>query len=109
MALEYVRAGETVKASTVNSLVDAALGTQTPSPDLVYTTTPHGTQMSLPSKYGKPNGPLVHYLDTEMCVLSGWQFVKLALGHELDDCLEVFKLHTADGEVANPVSAAVVY
>lgn len=65
--------------------------------------------MSLPSNYGGPNGPLVHYLDTEMYVLSGWQFVKLALGHELDDCLEVFKFHTADGEVANPVSAAVVY
>ena len=43
MALDYVKAGETVKASTVNSLVDAALGTQTPSPDLVYTTTPRGT------------------------------------------------------------------
>ena len=109
MALEYVKAGETVKASTVNSLVDVAKGTQTPSPDLVYTTTPRGTQLAMPSNYGGPLRPLRHFLDTEYYILSGWQFTKLALGFSLDSCLGTIKYHDADGEVTNPVSAAVVF
>lgn len=109
MSLDYVKTGETVKASTVNSLVDAVGGPRNPSPDIQFATTARGAQLWLPSNFGGPNRPLTHYLDIGRSVVSAWPFVKLALGTTLDDCLETIRLHTAESDVATPISAAVVF
>lgn len=109
MSLDYVKAGEPVKATTINSIIETIGGNQSMSPDLNVTTTPRGPQVHMPSKYGGPNNPLRHYLDTGKYVLSSGQFVKIVLGPTLDDCLGTFKYHVSQEEVCNPISAAVVF
>ena len=109
MSLDYVRKGEAVKASTVNSIIDTIGGNQSMSPDLNVTTTSRGPQISMPSKYGGPNQKPDHILDVGRYQLSGWPMVKLQLGFKLDDCLGAIKYHKADGTTSTPVSAAVVY
>ena len=109
MSLDYVRKGEAVKASTVNSIIDTIGGNQSMSPDLNVTTTARGTQISMPSKYGGPNQKPDHILDVGRYMLSNWPMVKLQLGFKLDDCLGAIKYHRADGTTSTPVSAAVVY
>ena len=109
MSLDYVRKGEAVKASTVNSIIDTIGGNQSMSPDLNVTTTSRGPQISMPSKYGGPNQKPDHILDVGRYQLSGWPMVKLQLGFKLDDCLGAIKYHRADGTTSTPVSAAVVY
>ena len=109
MSLDYVRKGEAVKASTVNSIIDTIGGNQNMSPDLNVTTTARGPQISMPSKYGGPNQKPDHILDVGRYQLSGWPMVKLQLGFKLDDCLGAIKYHRADGTTSTPVSAAVVY
>ena len=109
MSLDYVRKGEAVKASTVNSIIDTIGGNQSMSPDLNVTTTSRGPQISMPSKYGGPNQKPDHILDVGRYQLSGWPMVKLQLGFKLNDCLEAIQYHRADGTTSTPVSAAVVY
>ena len=109
MSLDYVKAGEPVKATTINSIIETIGGNQSMSPDLNVTTTARGPQVYMPSKYGGPNNPLRHYLDTGKYVLSSGQFVKIVLGPTLDDCLGTFKYHVSQNEVCNPISAAIVF
>lgn len=109
MSLDYVKKGESVKATTINSIIDTIGGNQRMSPDLNVTTTPRGAQVSMPSDFGGPNNPLNHYLDAGKYVLSGWPFVKLVLGPTLDDCLGVFNYHTVEGDVESPISAGIVF
>ena len=109
MSLDYVKKGESVKATTINSIIDTIGGNQRMSPDLNVTTTPRGAQVYMPADFGGPNNPLNHYLDTGKYTLSGWPFVQLVLGPTLDDCLGVFKYHTVEGDVACPISAGVVF
>lgn len=109
MSLDYVKKGESVKASTLNSIIDAIGGNQRMSPDLNVTTTTRGPQVSLPSNYGGPNTPLKHYLDTGVYMLSDWQYVNLVLGPTLDHCLDIFKFHDTEGNVINPISAAMIF
>lgn len=109
MSLDYVKAGEPVKATTINSIIETIGGNQNMSPDLNVTTTSRGPQVYMPSKYGGPNNPLRHYLDTGKYVLSSGQFVKIVLGPTLDDCLGTFKYHVSHEEVCNPISAAIVF
>lgn len=79
------------------------------SPDLNVTTTARGPKVSMPYKFGGPNNPLRHYLDTGKYVLSGATFTRIVLGPTFDDCLGVFRYHTVEGDVVNPISAAVVF
>ena len=109
MSLDYVRKGEAVKASTVNSIIDTIGGNQSMSPDLNVTTTARGPQISMPSKYGGPNQKPDHILDVGRYMLSNWPMVKLQLGFKLDDCLGAIKYHRADGTTSTPSYAAVVY
>lgn len=109
MSLDYVKKGEAVRASTVNSIIDAIGGNQSMSPDLNVTTTARGPKVSMPYKFGGPNSPLKHYLDTGKYVLSGATFTRIVLGPTFDDCLGVFRYHTVEGNVVNPISAAVVF
>ena len=109
MSLDYVHKGEAVKASTVNSIIEAIGGNQNMSPDLNVTTTAGGPQISLPSSYGGPNKKPDHILDVGRYQLSGWPMIKLQLGFKLDDCLGVFKYHRADGTTSTPSYAGVVY
>ena len=109
MSLDYVRKGEAVKASTVNSIIDTIGGNQSMSPDLNVTTTARGPQISMPSKYGGPNQKPDHILDVGRYQLSGWPMVKLQLGFKLNDCLGAIQYHKADGTTSTPVLAAVVY
>ena len=109
MPMDYVHKGEAVKASTVNSIIDAIGGNQSMSPDLNVTTTSRGPQISLPSSYGGPNKKPDHILDVGRYQLSGWPMVKLQLGFKLDDCLGAFKYHRADGTTSTPSYAGVVY
>ena len=109
MPMEYVRKGEAVKASTVNSIIEAIGGNQSMSPDLNVTTTAGGPQISMQSKYGGPNKKPDHILDVGRYQLSGWPMIKLQLGFKLDDCLGVFKYHRADGTTSTPSYAGVVY
>ena len=109
MSLDYVRKGEVVKASTVNSIIDTIGGNQSMSPDLNVTTTARGPQISMPSKYGGPNQKPDHILDVGRYMLSNWPMVKLQLGFKLEDCLGAIKYHRADGTTSTPSYAAVVY
>ena len=109
MSLDYVRKGEAVKASTVNSIIDTIGGNQSMSPDLNVTTTTRGPQISMPSKYGGPNQKPDHILDVGRYMLSNWPMVKLQLGFKLEDCLGAIKYHRADGTTSTPSYAAVVY
>ena len=109
MSMDYVHKGEAVKASTVNSIIEAIGGNQNMSPDLNVTTTAGGPQISMPSKYGGPNKKPDHILDVGRYQLSGWPMVKLQLGFKLDDCLGAFKYHRADGTTSTPSYAGVVY
>ena len=52
MSLDYVRGGEAVRASTVNSLIDAVAGGGAWSPDLIVTGTPKGPQFTAPTRFG---------------------------------------------------------
>ena len=113
MALEKVRAGEAVKASTINSLVDSVVGTQTPSPDLQYTKTEKGTQVMLPSRFGGPNRGMGQLLEVGSCrlpgELSGWPFVSILAGSKIDDCLNSIRLHNSLGQTYGATSAAVIF
>lgn len=109
MSLDYVSKGEAVKASTVNSLIDAVTGNERMSPDLDVTTTDVGPQVSMPSKFGGPNSKPRQLLEVGRYILSGWPMAKILLGPSIEDCLESMRYHAADGTVKNAVSAAVVY
>lgn len=109
MSLDYVRKGEAVRASTVNSIIDTLGGNQRMSPDLNVTTTARGPQVSMPSNYGGPNQKPNNILDAGRYMLSSWPMVKLELGFTLNDCLGAIRYHRADGTTSTPVSAAVVY
>ena len=52
MSLDYVRGGEAVRASTVNSLIDAVAGSGGQSPDLIGSGTPRGPQFTAPTRFG---------------------------------------------------------
>lgn len=109
MSLDYVKKGEAVRASTVNSLIDAIGGNQRMSPDLNVTTTKNGPQVSLPSNYGGPNNKPNELLDVGRYQLSGWPMTQLFLGPEIGDCLNAIRLHKQDGTVRTSVSAAVIF
>lgn len=109
MSLDYVSKGESVKATTVNSLIDAVGGNERMSPDLNVTTTVRGPQVSMPSVYGGPNHKPEQLLEVGRYILSAWPMTKLLLGPEIEDCLKSMRYHTADGEVKNAISAAMIY
>ena len=109
MSLDYVKKGEAVKASTVNSIIDAIGGNQRMSPDLNITTTTRGPQVSLPSNYGGPNNAKNQLLEVGKYQLSGWPMTQLMLGPEIEDCLGIIRLHKSDGTVQTSVSAAVIF
>ena len=109
MSLDYVKKGEAVKASTVNSIINAIGGNQRMSPDLNVTTTARGPQISLPSNYGGPNRAQNELLEVGKYQLSGWPMTQLMLGPEIDDCLNSIRLHKPDGTVMTSVSAAVIF
>lgn len=109
MSLEYVSKGQSVRASTINSIIDAIGGNQTMSPDLEVTTTKGGQKVSMPSKYGGKLNPSDHILDQSNYMLSGWPMAQLNLGMEIQDCLGAIKVHKVDGSIDNATSAFVVY
>jgi hypothetical protein len=109
MSLDYVRKGEAVRASTVNSIIDTLGGNQRMSPDLNVTTTARGPQVSMPSVYGGPNQRPYEILELNRYMLSGWPMMMIQLGPKIDDCLGAIRFHKADGTIATSVSAAVVF
>lgn len=52
MSLDYVARGEGIKASTVNSLIDAVQGGGNMSPDLIVTGTRTGPRIVAPTAVG---------------------------------------------------------
>ena len=108
MSLDYVKRGENVRASTINSLIDAVGGNETMSPDMEVVTTPRGPKFQLPGKYGSPNTRPRELLETGRYILSGWPMTQIQLGPEMESALKAIRYHKGDGEVKNPVSAAVV-
>lgn len=107
--LTYVKSGETVKASTVNSLIDAVGGEQNPSPDLGFVNTQNGTQFTLPTSMKGLNGPVPVLFQGAAYMHSGWPFMQYQLGHTQEDCLAGIKLHDYDGKVYNTISAAQIW
>ena len=109
MSLDYVNKGETVKAGTINSLIDAVGGNERMSPDMEVTTTARGPKISMPSVYGGPNHRPSHILDQSRYMLSGWPMASLNLGAKMGDCLDAIKYHRLDGGVDSSLCAAIVY
>lgn len=109
MSLDYVRKGEAVKASTVNSIIDTIGGNQRMSPDLNVTTTSRGPQVSMPSNYGGPNQSPAQILELSRYMLSSWPMVAIQLGPTIKDCLNAIRYHGVNGDVIPSVSAAVVF
>lgn len=109
MSLDYVNKGESVKASTVNSIIDTLGGNQSMSPDLNVTTTSRGPQVSMPSKYGGPNQNPAQILELSRYMLSSWPMVAIQLGPTIKDCLNVIRYHGVNGDVIPSVSAAIVF
>lgn len=72
MSLEYVARGEGIKASTVNSLIDAVQGRGDMSPDLIVTGTRSGPQLVAPTQLGSGQLPQQCMFDVKNYTLSGW-------------------------------------
>lgn len=108
MSLDYVRRGEAVKASTVNSLIEAVAGGGNQSPDLIVTGTPRGPQFAAPTQFGSTTFDKTMQYDQANYMLSGWPMTQLMLGTDEDMCLEGITVHKGKDAV-HPISAAVVY
>lgn len=107
--LTYVKSGETIRASTVNSLIDAVGGEQNPSPDLGFVNTPNGTQFTLPTSMKGVNGPVPVLFQAAQYMHSGWPFMQYQLGHTREDCLGGIKIHDSDGKIYDTISAAQIW
>ena len=107
MSLDYVRAGEPVRSSTVNSLIGAVAGGGNQSPDFMVTGTPRGPQFSKQAETGSVGLDWGSVFDVRNYTLSGWPMAKIKLGFSLGDALKAVRIHGEDG-VDNPVSAIVV-
>lgn len=107
MSLDYVSRGDTVKASTVNSLIDAVGGGGNQSPDLIITGTKNGPQFVSPSKMGSKMLAKPMLFDVDNYILSGWPMARIQLGFDISSCLEGIKLHSDNG-TTTPISAVVV-
>ena len=108
MALNYVSRGESVKASTVNSIIDAVAGGGNQSPDLIVTGTRSGPQFVAPAQLGSTAFDRYELFDVENQVLSAWPMAKLKLGFNLGDCTGGVAIH-GDSGVKTAVSAVVVH
>ena len=107
MSLDYVRAGEPVRSSTINSLIGAVAGGGNQSPDFMVTGTPRGPQFSKQAETGSTDIAWGSVFDVRNYNLSGWPMAKIKLGFSLGDALGAVRIHGEDG-VDNPVSALVV-
>lgn len=107
MSLDYVRAGEPVRSSTINSLIGAVAGGGNQSPDLIVTGTPRGPQFAAQAETGSVGLDWGSVFDVRNYNLSGWPMAKIKLGFSLEDALKAVRIHGEDG-VENPVSALVV-
>ena len=108
MSLDYVSPGEGVKASTVNSLIEAVQGGGNMSPDLIVTGTRSGPQLVAPARTGSTDLRRDQIFDVENYLLSGWPMAKLKLGFRLQDALGAVNVH-ADGETLSATSAVVLF
>lgn len=108
MALNYVSRGESVKASTVNSIIDAVAGGGNQSPDLIVTGTRSGPQFVAPAQLGSTTFDQSMLYDVDNYILSAWPMAKLKLGFTPSDCLNGLNIYQ-DGAKANPISAVVVH
>ena len=97
MSLEYVARGEGIKASTVNSLIDAVQGRGDMSPDLIVTGTRSGPQLVAPTQLGSSSLKRDSVFDVDNYILSGWPMAKVKLGSKLDNALQAVRVHTDDG------------
>lgn len=83
MSLDYVARGEGIKASTVNSLIDAVQGGGNMSPDLIVTGTRTGPQFVAPAQLGSSSLSRNSVFDIDNYILSGWPMAKVKLGSKL--------------------------
>lgn len=83
MSLDYVARGEGIKASTVNSLIDAVQGGGNMSPDLIVTGTRTGPQFVAPAQLGSSSLSRNSVFDVDNYTLSGWPMAKVKLGSKL--------------------------
>ena len=108
MSLDYVRAGETVRSSTINSLIGAVAGGGNQSPDLIVTGTPRGPQFAKQAETGSVDLRWGTVFDVANYALSSWPMAKLKLGFGVDDCTGGVAIHGGSG-VKTAVSAVVVH
>ena len=108
MSLDYVSRGESVKASTINSLIDAVAGSGSQSPDLLITGTKTGPQIVVPTQMGSTTFDQSMLYDVDNYILSAWPMAKLKLGFMPSDCLNGLNIYQ-DSTKANPISAVVVH
>lgn len=83
MSLDYVARGEGIKASTVNSLIDAVQGGGNMSPDLIVTGTRTGPRFVAPAQLGSSSLSRNSVFDVDNYTLSGWPMAKVKLGSKL--------------------------
>ena len=108
MSLEYVSRGEGIKASTVNSLIDAVAWRADMAPDLLVTSTKSGPQLAVPTQLGSSSLKRDSVFDVENYTLSGWPMAKVKLGSKLENALEAVRVLTDDG-IKNATSALMVF
>lgn len=83
MSLDYVARGDGIKASTVNSLIDAVQGGGNMSPDFLVTGTRTGPQIVASAKLGSSSLSRNCVFDIDNYILSGWPMAKVKLGSTL--------------------------
>lgn len=108
MSLDYVSRGESVKASTINSLIDAVAGGGSQSPDLLITGTKTGPQIVVPTQMGSTMFDQSMLYDIDNYILSAWPMAKMKLGFAPSDCLNGLNIYQ-NSTKANPISAVVVH
>ena len=108
MSLDYVKKGEPVRSSTVNSIIDAVAGGGNQSPDFIVTGTRGGPQIVMPSQVGYTQLTSQTIFDLKNYVLSGWPMAKVQMGFSLNDALGAVRVHTDEG-TSNAASAVVIF
>lgn len=108
MALDYVNPGDAVRASTVNSIIDALAGGGNQSPDLLVTGAKGGAQFVAPAELGSTDLRWGTVFDVVNYTLSSWPMARLKLGFSVGDCTGGVAVH-GDSGVRTAVSAVVVH
>lgn len=106
--LEYVHTGDSVRASTVNDIIDAVDGRASSSPDLLVTGSPGGAQVAVPSEMGFSDFKPPRLFDVEEYVFSGWPMAKIQLGFSLSCALVGMAAHEGD-LTESPVSSFAIW